>query len=144
MGINAGMMSSNSDMWETPQDFFEKLNKEFNFDLDVCATADNKKCDRYFSPEQDGLQQEWTGMCFMNPPYGRKIGVWIKKAYESSLEGATVVCLLPSRTDTKWFHDFCMEGEIRFVKGRLKFGGSKNSAPFPSMVVVFRPKLRRY
>lgn len=138
MGINAGMMSSNKDTWETPIDFFKKLNMEFNFELDVCATADNAKCRHYFSPEQDGLAQQWNGTCWMNPPYGREIGKWVKKAYESCLNGATVVCLLPSRTDTKWFHEYIYKkAEIRFIKGRLKFGDSKNSAPFPSMVVVF-------
>lgn len=142
MGINAGMMSSNTDMWETPRDFFEKLNKEFNFEIDVCATAEDAKCTRYFSPQEDGLSQNWEGVCWMNPPYGRAIGNRVKKAYESSLNGATVVCLLPSRTDTKWWHDYCMKGEIRLVKGRLKFGDSKNSAPFPSAVVIFGPEAR--
>jgi hypothetical protein len=86
----------------------------------------------------DGLQQKWKGVCWMNPPYGKEIKKWMKKAYESSLEGATVVCLVPSRTDTKWWHEYAMKGEIEFIKGRLKFGGSKNSAPFPSAVVVFK------
>ena len=137
MPINQGMMTSNTDMWATPQDFFNKLNEEFNFQCDVCAIDDNAKCDKYYSPEEDGLQQEWQGVCWMNPPYGRVIGDWVKKAYESSLKGATVVCLLPARTDTKWWHEYCMKGEIRLVKGRLKFGDGKNSAPFPSAVVVF-------
>ncbi|WP_144460407.1 DNA N-6-adenine-methyltransferase [Siminovitchia fortis] len=142
MAINNGLFTSNTDMWATPQDFFDKLNAEFNFELDVCATEDNAKCSKYYSPEEDGLQQEWKGMCWMNPPYGRVIGDWVKKAYESSLKGATVVCLLPARTDTKWWHDYCMKGEIRFVKGRLKFGDSKNSAPFPSAVVIFGDKAK--
>jgi phage N-6-adenine-methyltransferase len=130
--------SSKTDLHSTPQDFFDKLNKEFNFELDVCALPDNKKCDRFFTPEQDGLKQEWTGVCWMNPPYGRAIGSWMKKAYESMLRGATVVCLVPSRTDTKWWHDYAMKGEIRFIKGRLKFGEAKNSAPFPSAIVIFK------
>ncbi|MFD1705257.1 DNA N-6-adenine-methyltransferase [Siminovitchia sediminis] len=142
MAINNGLFTSNTDMWATPQDFFDKLNAEFNFELDVCATEDNAKCSKYYSPEEDGLQQEWKGICWMNPPYGRVIGDWVKKAYESSLKGATVVCLLPARTDTKWWHDYCMKGEIRFVKGRLKFGESKNSAPFPSAVVIFGDKAK--
>ena len=137
MAINKGLFTSNTDQWETPQCFFNKLNEEFNFEIDVCADDTNAKCDKYFTEEVDGLNQEWTGTCWMNPPYGRQIGKWIKKAYESSLEGATVVCLIPARTDTKWWHEYCMKGEIRLVKGRLKFGGSKNSAPFPSAVVVF-------
>ncbi|GAF63606.1 hypothetical protein BTS2_0497 [Bacillus sp. TS-2] len=141
MTINQAMFSSSTDKWSTPQSFYDKLNQEFQFDIDVCATDSDKKCERYFSPEQDGLKQEWTGICWMNPPYGRGIGPWIQKAYESSQQGATVVCLLPSRTDTKWWHEYCMKGEIRFIKGRLKFGDSKNSAPFPSVVVIFRPKV---
>lgn len=137
------MMTSNTDMWATPQDFFDKLNKEFNFQLDVCAVSKNAKCDKYFSPEVDGLNQEWEGVCWMNPPYGRAIGKWVKKAYESSLNGATVVCLLPSRTDTKWWHEYCMKGEVRFVKGRLKFGDGKSPAPFPSAVVIFSKNAKR-
>ena len=132
--------SSKTDLWATPQVFFDELDNEFHFETDVCALPENAKCKRYFTPQQDGLSQEWDGVCWMNPPYGRNISKWMKKAYESSLHGATVVCLVPSRTDTKWFHDFAMKGEIRFVKGRLKFGGCKNSAPFPSVVVVFRGK----
>jgi phage N-6-adenine methyltransferase len=132
--------SSKTDLWATPQVFFDELDNEFHFETDVCALPENAKCKRYFTPQQDGLSQEWDGVCWMNPPYGRDISKWMKKAYESSLHGATVVCLVPSRTDTKWFHDFAMKGEIRFVKGRLKFGGCKNSAPFPSAVVVFRGK----
>ena len=131
-----GLFSSATDMWETPQDFFDELNKEFRFACDVCAIEENAKCAKYYTPEQDGLKQTWGGVCWMNPPYGREIGKWVKKASESN---ATVVCLLPARTDTRWFHDYIYgKAEIRFVCGRLKFGNSKNSAPFPSMVVVFR------
>ena len=143
MSINSGMMSRNTDMWATPKNFFDKLNKEFNFNTDVCAISENAKCENFFSPEIDGLKQEWKGVCWMNPPYGREIGKWIKKAYESSLEGATVVCLVPARTDTKWWHDYCMNGEIRLVKGRLKFGDVKNSAPFPSAVVIFGSNVKK-
>lgn len=137
MSINNGLFTSNTDIWATPQSFFDKLNEEFNFELDVCANVHNAKCDRYFTEETDGLKQDWKGVCWMNPPYGRVIGDWIKKAYESSLNGATVVCLLPARTDTQWWHEYCMKGEIRLIKGRLKFGDSKNSAPFPSAIVIF-------
>lgn len=141
MSITKGMFSSNTDMWKTPQYLFDELDKEFGFDVDVCAITENAKCSKYFTPEEDGLSKDWVGVCWMNPPYGRAIGNWVKKAYESSVKGgATVVCLLPSRTDTRWWHDYCIDGgaEIRFIKGRLKFGDSKNSAPFPSAVVIFR------
>ena len=131
-----GLFSSKTDMWETPQNFFDELNKEFHFTCDVCAIEENAKCAKFYTPEQDGLKQTWGGVCWMNPPYGREIGKWVKKASESN---ATVVCLLPARTDTRWFHDYIYgKAEIRFVRGRLRFGGSKNSAPFPSMVAVFR------
>lgn len=133
--------SSKTDMWATPQAVFDELHREFGFETDVCAIAENAKCPRYFTPEQDGLAQAWTGVCWMNPPYGRAIGTWVQKAYESARGGATVVCLLPSRTDTRWWHDYCMKGQIRFLRGRLKFGGCKNSAPFPSAVVVFEGKI---
>ena len=131
--------SSATDEWPTPQDFFDRLNEEFHFTLDVCATPENAKCPRYFTKRENGLLQKWTGICWMNPPYGREIGQWVQKAYTSALEGATVVCLLPARTDTAWWHDYCMKGEIRFVRGRLKFGNASENAPFPSAVVVFRP-----
>lgn len=138
--MTSGLFSSRTDEWETPKDFFQKLDDEFRFDLDVCATPENAKCKRYFTKEQDGLKQEWKGTCWMNPPYGRQISLWVKKALDSARGGATVVCLLPSRTDTQWWHSYVIAhaAEVRFIKGRLKFGGSKNSAPFPSVVVVFR------
>jgi len=132
------MFSSKTDEWETPQDLFNELDQEFEFNLDVCATKDNRKCKNFYAKEIDGLKQNWHGVCWMNPPYGREIGKWVKKAYEESLKGSTVVCLLPSRTDTRWWHDYCMKGEIRFIKGRLKFSGNKYSAPFPSAIVIFR------
>ena len=103
----------------------------------------NAKCVKYFDKEKDGLKQEWTGVLWMNPPYGRGIIHWMKKAYESSLNGATVVCLVPSRTDTIWWHKYAMRGEIEFIKGRLSFGGETkyaSRAPFPSAVVVFKGK----
>jgi len=140
MSVNRVMFSSKTDLWETPQHLFNELNTEFNFEIDVCALPENAKCKKYFTPEEDGLQQEWKGTCWMNPPYGRQISKWVKKAYESSLKGATVVCLLPARTDTKWWHEYCMKGEIRFIRGRLKFGDAKNSAPFPSAIVIFTGK----
>jgi phage N-6-adenine-methyltransferase len=135
----AACLTSKTDVWETPQALFDRLNTEFGFDLDVCALPQNAKCHRYYSPEVDGLKQEWSGVCWMNPPYGRTIKEWIRKAYEASRQGATVVCLVPARTDAGWWHDYCAKGEIRFIRGRLKFGGAKFNAPFPSAVVVFRP-----
>ena len=138
MTINQGLMTSNTDLWSTPRDFFDDYNAIYHFDVDVCATAENALCAKFYSPEDNGLSKEWHGVCWMNPPYGREIGKWMKKAYESSLHGATVVCLVPARTDTAWWHEYAMKGEIEFIRGRLKFGGSKNSAPFPSAVVVFQ------
>ena len=129
--------SSATDLWATPQDFFDRYNAVHHFTLDVCATADNAKCARFYTEADDGLAQPWTGVCWMNPPYGRTISHGMRKAYESSLIGATVVCLVPSRTDTRWWHDYAMKGRIEFIKGRLKFGNAKNSAPFPSAVVTF-------
>ena len=133
--------SSKTNEWSTPQDFFDELDKEFNFTLDPCATSENAKCTKYFTVEDDGLKQDWSNdIVFMNPPYGRDIKYWIKKAYEESLNGATVVCLIPSRTDTAYWHNYIFgkADDIRFIKGRLKFGGSKNPAPFPSAIIVFK------
>ena len=139
--MNADVMfSSKTDLWETPKDFFDTLDAEFRFNLDVCALPENAKCAAFYSPDVDGLSQPWYGRCWCNPPYGRQVGRWVAKAAQSAAEGATVVMLLPARTDTAWFHDYIYgRAEVRFVRGRLKFGGSTNSAPFPSMVVIFRP-----
>lgn len=132
--------TSETDLWATPQDYFDKVNEEFGFTLDVCASPENAKCERYFTKTDSGLTKRWDGVCWMNPPYGRDIKHWMWKAWmESQHSGATVVCLVPARTDTAWWHDFAMKGEVRFLRGRLKFGGSKNSAPFPSALVIFRP-----
>jgi len=130
--------SSASDLWATPQKLFDSLNAIHAFDLDVCATHENAKCARYFTKEQDGLKQDWIGSVWMNPPYGKEIGRWMEKAYKSSLEGSKVVCLVPARTDTAWWHKYAMNGKIQFIRGRLKFGGHKNSAPFPSAIIVFQ------
>ena len=136
--LNQGLYSSASDLWETPQEFFDRLNEEFHFTLDVCALPENAKCSRYYTPEDNGLLMPWDGVCWCNPPYGREITKWVKKASECK---SAVVMLLPARTDTRWFHDYIYhKAEIRFLKGRLKFGNAKNSAPFPSMVVIFKPK----
>jgi len=132
------MFSSKTDMWSTPQELFDKYNALYHFDIDVCAVPENAKCKQYYTPEIDGLKQEWKDVCWCNPPYGRQIGLWVEKAAKSK---STVVMLLPARTDTKWFHDYCLKyGKIEFLKGRVKFGGCKNSAPFPSMIVVFPEK----
>jgi len=130
--------SSASEEWETPQDLFDFYHSIYKFTLDAAASSINFKCLCFLTKSVDSLKQKWIGNVWLNPPYGRGIGKWVQKAYESSLEGATVVCLLPSRTDTKWFHDYCNKGDICFIKGRLKFGGHKNNAPFPSMIVVFK------
>lgn len=135
------MFSSATDQWTTPQDFFDKLNAEFHFNLDPCADSINHKCEKYFTKEDDGLKQDWGGhVVFCNPPYGKAIGEWVKKCYEESQkQNTTVVMLIPARTDTKYFHKYIYwKAEIRFIPGRLKFGDSKNAAPFPSMVVIFR------
>jgi len=132
---------SSTDNWATPPDLFAELDREFTFTLDVCSSEDNAKCERFYTRADDGLRQPWSGVCWMNPPYGRTIGQWVKRAREAASDGTTVVCLLPARTDTAWWHDHVAEHatEVRFLRGRLKFGGSTNSAPFPSAIVVFRP-----
>lgn len=131
------MFSSDKQDWTTPQYIYDQLNKEFAFVTDVASSEENHKAPNYFTKEDSGLDKQWKGSCFMNPPYD-EIDKWIKKAYEESLHGTTVVALIPSRTDTKYFHNYCMKAsEIRFIKGRLKFGNVANTAPFPSAVVVF-------
>lgn len=135
------MFSSATDLWATPQAVFDQLNAEFHFNLDPCATPENAKCANYFTIDIDGLSQSWGGHnVFCNPPYGKALARWVKKAYEESKKpNTTVVMLIPARTDTRYFHEYIYHKakEIHFIKGRLKFGESKNSAPFPSMVVVF-------
>ncbi len=139
MPINKGLMSSNTAEWATPQSFFDELNAEFNFTLDPCASFENAKCKKFYTKEDNGLLQSWAGeRVFCNPPYGKEINAWVKKCFDESKAGTLVVALLPSRTDTKYFHDYIYKrAEIRFIKGRLKFGEAKNAAPFPSMVVVW-------
>lgn len=137
------MFSSATNEWSTPQNFYNELNKEFDFTLDPCATAENTKCKKYYTIDNNGLLQNWQGeIVFCNPPYGRVIKDWVKKCYEESLkENTTIIMLIPARTDTTYFHDYIYnKAEIRFIRGRLKFGDSKNSAPFPSMVVVFNKR----
>ncbi len=137
---NELMFSQETDIWDTPQWLFDALNKEFGFTLDPCTDGTNSKCKKFYSIYDSGLLKNWeTETVFMNPPYSQCYD-WMHKAYGASRDGATVVCLVPSRTDTDWWHKFAMKGEIRFIKGRLKFGEATNSAPFPSAIIVFRPK----
>lgn len=149
------MFSSKTDEWGTPQELFDRLNAQYGpFDLDVCANKENAKCPAFLDKAKDGLSCKWAGSSviedakardvrrvWMNPPYGRHNGgiyAWVRKAYEESRVGIVVCCLLPARTDTKWFHEFCLPyGRIEFIKGRVKFGNCPDPAPFPSMVVVF-------
>ena len=138
------MFSSKTPEWATPQNFFDELNKEFNFTLDPCATKENAKCKKFYTKEDDGLKQNWGGeTVFCNPPYGRELGKWVKKCFEEANRTdvcTIVVMLIPARTDTKYFHEYIYKKvmDIRFIKGRLKFGDGKGSAPFPSMLVIFR------
>jgi phage N-6-adenine-methyltransferase len=127
--------------WGTPWHVFTEYDAEFHFTLDVCATADNAKCPRFFSPEVDGLAQDWgDDICWMNPPYGNQIGAWMEKAYRSSLAGATVVCLVPARTGTLWWHEWVLEkAEVRLRKGRITFVGALHHAGFDSVAVIYRP-----
>ena len=141
--VSKTLFASKKMDWETPQSLFDELDKEFGFELDVCAVKETAKCKRYYSPKTNGLLQEWgIRCCWMNPPYGREIINWMRKAYEQAILGSKVVCLVPARTDTKWWHEYAIKGTIRFIRGRLKFGNSKNSAPFPSAIVIFNPYLR--
>ena len=130
-----------SDRWSTPDGIFKMLDMEFGFTMDVCAEKWNAKCNRYLTPEIDGLSVEWYGVCWMNPPYGREIGKWIQKAHEESARGAEVVCLVPARTETEWWHKYCMRAhEIRFVRKRIHFedpDGRSGRPRFGSAIVVF-------
>ena len=138
--LNRGLFTSATDEWATPSKTFQDLDAEFHFTLDPCATHENHKCPAYFTKEQDGLAQDWGGhKVFCNPPYGRAIGVWVRKAAEESRKpGTLVVMLIPARTDTAYFHDYIYHKarEVRFIRGRLRFNDA-GPAPFPSMIVVF-------
>ncbi len=134
--------SSATNLWSTPQGFFDALNRAFSFTLDPCCTHENAKCTKHYTEAENGLVQDWSGeRVWMNPPYGRPIGDWMKKAHESAKAGALVVCLVPARTDTKWWHDYAIRGHVQFLKGRLKLDGSKKDAPFPNALVVFLPSV---
>ena len=135
--------------WETPQKFFDELNNEFDFTLDPCASYTNKKCAKYYTIKEDGLSKSWANeRVFMNPPYGTVASNWIAKAYFESQYAEVIVGLLPARTDTRWFHDYCYKkAEIRFVKGRLKFigpNGTAGTATFPSIIVIWKRKVDPY
>lgn len=141
------MFSSASENWATPRSLLEAVRQEYALELDVCASPENTACPRFFTKAQNGLAQPWREVCWMNPPYGRGIGEWIAKAAQSAAEGATVVCLLPARTDTKWWHAYCepvlrgrWPGEVIFIEGRLHFNEAPAGAPFPSVLVVFKPR----
>lgn len=132
--------SSKDHTWETPQDLFDKLNKVFNFKTDVCALPETAKCTNYFTPEVDGLKQDWINTCWCNPPYGRMQKDWIKKARDEAVNNkAVVVMLIPAKPDTRIWHDVIFKGSsaVCFIKGRLRFGDAKENAPFPSAIVVF-------
>lgn len=141
MSLQQAMVSSKSNEWATPQNLFDKLDREFNFLLDVAATSENTKCEKFYSLEDSGLDHEWEASNFMNPPYGGHTGKWIKKAHEESLQGKTIVCLIVSSTDRSYWHDYIFPyaAQIRFIRGRLHFNNSKSSAPFASAIVIFSP-----
>jgi site-specific DNA-methyltransferase (adenine-specific) len=142
--LNETLLSSKSNEWGTPQDLFDELNQEFNFTLDPCSTNENHKCTKYYTIEDDGLSKDWSNeVVFCNPPYGRSINKWVQKAYKESQKGATVVLLIPARTDTSYWHDYIFPyaKDIRYIRGRLKFVNrvqdKPQPAPFPSAIIVF-------
>lgn len=140
MPLIKSMVSSKSNEWETPQDLYDKLNDEFNFTLDPCCKPETAKCDRYFTIKENGLLQDWSkDIVFMNPPYGGHTGEWMEKAHAESLRGSIVVCLIVSSTDRSYWHEFIFPfaSEIRFLRGRIKFGQSKSTAPFASAIIIF-------
>ena len=136
----AALFTSASDEWETPQELFDELNGKFGFQLDVCASEANAKCRDFYTKAQDGIAQPWSARNWMNPPYGRQLTAWCAKADDEAKRGKITVALLPARTDTRWYHEYCSRWHRNFLRGRLRFesGGKKtNSAPFPSMIVYF-------
>jgi site-specific DNA-methyltransferase (adenine-specific) len=150
-GFTSGMRTSNDDTWTTPRDYYDRINVEFNFTLDAAALADSTLVpDNWYGPDhpdqsrRDAFTRDWAkdsaGPIWLNPPYGRVIKSWVCKANAVAAGGGTVVCLVPARTDTSWWHDYCIHHEVRFIRGRLKFGGQKNSAPFPSALVIMKAR----
>ena len=138
--MERALFTSNSDEWTTPQELYKELNKRFKFTLDPCSTNENHLCDKYFTKEDDGLSKSWKGeTVYVNPPYSN-IKKWVEKCYmEHKTNGTSVVMLIPSRTDTIYFHNYIYhKADIEFIKGRLHFSNSKNSAPFPSMIVIYK------
>lgn len=144
MKFTTGLRSSNTPEWATPRALFDELNSEFNFTLDVASTDENALCDEHYTVAQDGLAQEWPGAVWCNPPYGREIGAWLAKA-ASTKRGGVVVCSIPARTDTRWWHEYVAQAsEVRFIRGRLKFGDGNKCAPFPSAIAIFDDRPRNY
>lgn len=142
---NGTIYSSKTDMWATPIELFKMLDMEFHFTLDPCCTHENAKCHKHYTKEEDGLIQDWSGeTVFCNPPYGRELKKWVKKCAEESVKpGTTVVMLVPSRTDTEWFQKYVYRhAELRFIRGRIKFGDGKNHTPFASMIVIFNTNIQ--
>lgn len=144
-GFTRGLRTSLTPEWTTPRDLFDELDREFHFTLDVASTDENALCERHYTKDDDGLSQPWTGAVWCNPPYGRKIVRWVERAAKTN-EGGVTVCLVPARTDTAWWHDWVVghATEVRFIRGRLKFGNSKSGAPFPSAVVIYDKRPKRY
>lgn len=145
--INKGLFTSQKDDWETPKDFFEKLDKHFNFEWDLAASNNNSKCSKFFTKENSALKEDWGGLngwLWCNPPYGKELRHWVKKASESR---ANVVMLIPARTDTSYWHDYIFDkAKVVFLRGRLKFevdGEPKDAAPFPSALVIFENEERK-
>ena len=140
---NKGRWHSRGSDWATPPELFKELDQEFHFTMDVCASDWNHKCKPFFTEKDDSLKQDWgKNICWMNPPYGKILGEWMKKAYQSSLNGATVVCLVPAATDLEWWHEYAMKAEIRFLRGRPRFitkEGTWQQTFSPSVIVVFKP-----
>jgi len=133
MSVNKGLFTSASQHWETPKELYDELDKEFHFNDDPCPLYG-----------EGGLDRRWGSVTFVNPPYGKEISKWLLRAWEESIWGNTVVCLIPSRTDTRWWHEYVMKAsEIRFLRGRLKFGDATNSAPFPSCIAIFRHETQK-
>lgn len=140
MIFNSGMASSKRHNYGTPKDLFDELDAEFHFTVDACAEPKTAMCERYYTYHNNAFYQRFIDeIVWMNPPYGLEIGKWLALAYRESQKGSLWVCLIPSRTDTTWWHEIVMKGEIRFIRGRLKFKGMKHNAPFPSAIVIFRP-----
>jgi phage N-6-adenine-methyltransferase len=143
--LNEGVFTSATDEWGTPPDLFAYYHRIYGFELDVCASAENAKCAQYFDRKANGLMQEWApAKCWMNPPYGNGISEWVRKAYQESRRGALVVCLLPARVDTGWWHDYAAKGRMEFLRSRVAFVGTDpgqkgHNAPFPSAIVTFMP-----